>query len=210
MDNLVSAESQNKDTLIYKATTSWNSISRYKYAFTYGYKKQLHTIMLSFEPEQFPHLIGFQYLNDLSLPYYNGKKLISMVLDGSFHQDLIEKSQNYVEMIEPRLVALCSLEEILSSPFTLFSYRPEMYGSFKTNLKADYLISSEINGISFVFLVGGNPKSLVRECICRTVFIKGERNYEENQRPYALLKKVRISLDTNTETVLFIKEGFSE
>lgn len=58
MDNPVSAESQIKDTLIYKATTSWNSISRYKYAFTYGYKKQLHTIMLSFEPEQFPHLIG--------------------------------------------------------------------------------------------------------------------------------------------------------
>ena len=52
--------------LLYDAAAAWKELTQYYYIFTYGYKKQLYTINLSFPPEKFPHLAGFQYLN---IPY---------------------------------------------------------------------------------------------------------------------------------------------
>ena len=122
----------------------------------------------------------------------------------------IEKGANYESMVKPRLEALLSLQSILDSSFTLFSFRPDMYSSFRTNISADYLVSSQINGVSYVFLFGGGPKAVVRECICRSIFTKGDRNYEENQRPYAVLKKTKTDLSNNQETILFVKDGFKD
>ncbi|MBQ9611668.1 MAG: hypothetical protein IJV14_03625 [Lachnospiraceae bacterium] len=203
-------ESDYKDSLLYKATKEWDSISQYRYSFIYGFKKKLYTILLTFAPEEFYHLAGFQYLSDLSLPRYNARKMIRKILEGEITQDDIEKGADYESLVKPRLQALLILQSILDSPFTLFSFRPDMYSSFRTNISADYLISSMVNGVSYVFLFGGSPRAIIRECICRSIFTKGERDYEENQRPYTVLKKTKTDLSTNQETVLFVKEGFTE
>ena len=199
-----------KDSLLYQATNEWDNISKYRYTFVYGYKKKLYTIILTFAPEEFYHLAGFQYLDDLSIPRYNAKKMIHKILDGEIKQIDIQKGANYETLVKPRLQALLSLQNIMDSNFTLFSFRPDMYSSFRTNISADYLISSTINGVSYVFLFGGTPKAIIRECICRSIFTKGERNYEENQRPYTVLKKTKTDLSTNHETILYIKDGFSD
>ena len=203
-------EDNYRDSLLYKATSEWDSISQYRYSFVYGYKKKLYTIILTFAPEEFYHLAGFQYLDDLSIPHYNARKMISRILAGEIKQSDIEKGINYEAFVKPRLQALLTLQSILDSDFTLFSFRPDMYSSFRTNISADYLISSMINGVSYVFLFGGSPRAIIRECICRSIFTKGERDYEENQRPYTVLKKTKTDLTSNQETILFMKPGFSD
>ena len=210
MDDIkISYDESFKDSLLYNAAWSWKSVSRYQYKFLYGYRKQVYTLLLSFSADEFLHLSGFQYLKDLAVPRYNSSKLFRGILDGSITQAQIEKGMQYESLVRPRLSALLSIKDILDNSFTLFSFKPRMY-PFVTNIKADYLISSTYKGQAFVFLFGGSPKSVTRDCICRSIFIMDGRDYEENQRPYAILKKTRTDLSTNEESVLFVKPGFED
>ena len=65
---------------LYDAAVAWKELTEYYYIFTFGYKQQLHTIQLTFPPEKFPHLAGFQYLKDISLPQFNPSKTLNMIL----------------------------------------------------------------------------------------------------------------------------------
>ena len=55
--------------LLYDAAVAWKELTEYYYVFTFGYKQQLYTIHLSFPSEKFPHLAGFQYLQDINLRF---------------------------------------------------------------------------------------------------------------------------------------------
>ena len=194
-------------TLLYKAAFVWDKISQYKYSFTYGFKMKLYTINLSFSSEDFPHLAGFQYLKDLALPRYTPAKTVARILDGTINQSQIEKGLQYEELVKPRLLALCSLEEMLDREFSLYSFMPRFY-SFVTSIKADYLIASHLDNVSFVFLIREGDRSVVSDCVCCSAFVKDERDYEQNQRPYTLLKKTKTNLATKDTRVLFIKDNF--
>lgn len=81
---------------------------------------------------------------------------------------------------------------------------------FTTMIKADYLISSHLDMISFVFIIqtssGGEAKC---DYLCCSAFTKGERDYETNQRTRTILKKERIHTHSNTCTVLLDKLNLS-
>ena len=195
------------ESLIFKAASVWDSVSRYSYSFTYGFKMKLYTINLSFSPEDFPHLAGFQYLKDLTLPRFTPAKTVYKILDGTITQEQIEKGSQYEEMVKPRLLALAALEEMLDRDFILYSYMPRYY-PFVTSIRADYLIASHLDNVSFVFLIREGERSVVSDCICCSTFVKDDRDYEQNQRSYALLKKSKTLITAGTTTVLFIKDGF--
>ena len=46
------------------------------------YKKQLYPINLTFSLEDYPHLAGFQYMKDISLPNYSSAKIADRILEG--------------------------------------------------------------------------------------------------------------------------------
>ena len=145
-----------KQDILYRAAAVWKELTGYHYRLTYGYKGELHQINLTFAPEDFPHLAGFHYLKDLALPRYNPRKTVDMILSGKITHETVRKGAQYRELVEPRLMALVRLKEILEQDFDLFSYVPRFY-PFVTKIKADYLISSQ-----------GEPKHLTRS-FCTTV-----------------------------------------
>lgn len=196
-----------EDSLLYRAAIIWKSISRYRYSFTYGFRMKLHTLNLSFSAEDFPHLAGFQYLKDLTLPRFTPGKTVEKVLDGTITQKMIEKGIQYETMVKPRLMALAALDSILDQPFILYSYMPQMY-PFYAAIKADYLIASHINNISYVFLIKNGTVDVACEYICCSTFVKDYRNYETNQRSYTLLQKTKVNIETSEETILFQRDGF--
>ena len=53
--------------LLQQSAQAWKEITEYRYLFTYGYKKHLYPINLTFSLEDYPHLAGFQYMKDISL-----------------------------------------------------------------------------------------------------------------------------------------------
>lgn len=188
--------------VLYRAAVVWKELTAYRYIFTYGYKGKLYQINLTFSSEDFPHLAGFQYLKDLTLPRYSPRKTVDMILSGKITDDQVKKGQQYSEKVKPRLKALVRLKERLDQEFELFSYRPMFYPFF-TKIKADYLISSKIEPDAFVFIIKGASNATVSEFLCCSAFEKGDRDYCTNQRQCAILRKDRVHIETGNTEVLY-------
>ena len=188
--------------ILKQSALAWKNLTEYRYQFVYGYKKSLYPINLTFSPEDYPHLAGFQYLKDIALPNYTSAKIIDRILEGKITFEQIQKSSQYKEMVNPRLEALIHLKSSLDNDFNLYSFMPRMY-PFITNIKADYLISSHIDIDSYVFIIHTTPNGNAKcDFLCCSAFTKGERDYEANQRKRTLLKKERVHITSNTTTVL--------
>ena len=191
--------------LLLQSALAWKEITEYRYLFTYGYKKKLYPINLTFSLEDYPHLAGFQYMKDISLPNYTSAKIVDRILEGKIPFEKVQKATQYEEMIKPRLEALAHLKNSFDNEFTLYSYMPRMY-PFITNIKADYLIASHINIDNFIFIIRSTPQGEAKcDFLCCSIFEEGDRDYEANQRSRALLKKERINIPTNTSTILLDK-----
>ena len=188
--------------LLQQSVSARKEITEYQYLFTYGYKKQLHPLHLTFSPEDYPHLAGFQYMKDISLPNYSSRKIAAKIIEGKIQYDKVCEAAQYENMIRPRLEALVHLKESLDNNFNLYSYMPQMY-PFVAGIKADYLISSHIKMNSFIFIIKANSQGELKcDFLCCSIFEKGERDYETNQRKRTLLKKERIHVPSNTTEIL--------
>lgn len=191
--------------ILQQSALVWKELTEYQYLLTYGYKKVLYPINLTFSPEDFPHLAGFQYLKDISLPNYTSKRIVDRILEGKIQLKKIQEAQLYEEMVKPRLEALTRLKKSLDEEFTLYSYMPRMY-PFITQIRADYLIASHVDIVSYVFIIQATPDGKAKcDYLCCSAFTKEERDYETNQRSRALLKKERIHISTNTSAILMDK-----
>lgn len=176
--------SDSQSDIFYRAASVWNELTKYYYLFTYGYKHKLYEINLTFSPEDFPHLAGFQYLKDISLPRYNPEKTVSRILDGTIKLEQIQNSAKYEEMIVPRLKALVRMKDALDNDFILFSYMPGMY-PFYTQIKADYLISYHSVFTNFKFIVQANTDGTAKsDYLCCSAFMQGDRDDETNVPAY--------------------------
>lgn len=191
--------------ILKQSALTWKELNEYRYQFIYGYKKTLYPITLTFSNEDYPHLAGFQYMKDISLPNYSSAKIADRILEGKITFEQIQKAAQYEEMIKPRLEALVHLKNSLDNDFNLYSFMSRMY-PFITNIKADYLITSHLVIDSYVFIIHTTPKGDAKcDFLCCSAFAKGDRDYETNQRKRALLKKERIHIASNTTTVLLNK-----
>lgn len=188
--------------LLYQSAKAWKEIIEYRYLFTYGYKKQLYSINLTFSLEDYPHLAGFQYMKDISLPNYSSSKIADRILEGKILFETVQKATQYDKMIKPRLEALIHLKESLDNEFNLYSYMPKMY-PFIANINANYLISSHFSIDNFIFIIKTSSHGEANcDFLCCSIFKKGERDYETNQRLRKLMKKERIHLPSNTTDIL--------
>ena len=103
--------------LLQQSAQAWKEITEYRYLFTYGYKKQLYPINLAFSLEDYPHLAGFQYMKDISLPNYSSAKVADRILEGKILFEKVQEAAQYEDMIKPRLEASVHLKESLDNEF---------------------------------------------------------------------------------------------
>ena len=94
----------------------------------------MYPINLTFSFEDYPHLAGFQYLKDISIPNYTSAKIIVRILEGKIDFEQIRKAAQYEEMVKPQLEALIHLKNSLDNDFNLYSFMSQMY-PFITNIK---------------------------------------------------------------------------
>ena len=79
---------------------------------------------------------------------------------------------------------------------------PRMY-PFITGIKADYLISNHFIVDNFIFIIKANAQSELKcDFLCCSIFEKGDRDYETNQKARTLMKKERIHIPSNTTDIL--------
>ena len=106
--------------ILQQSALAWKELTEYRYQFVYGYKKMLYPINLSFSFEDYPHLAGFQYMKDISLPNYAPARIVDRILEGKITFEQIQKASQYEEMVKPRLEALVQLKNSLDNEFNLY------------------------------------------------------------------------------------------
>ena len=132
-------------------------------------------------------------------------KIFDKILENKIKFEDIIKGAKYISSVEPRLKALINLKEIIDNEFKLFSYMPQFY-PFTTTIKANYLISSHLNSVSFVFIIQDSTDGKAScNYLCCSAFIKDTRDYEANQQSSTILKKERIHKPTETSEILLDK-----
>lgn len=184
--------------LLYDAAVAWDKLLNTSYQFTYGLKKCLHEIHLSFQSDQFAHLSGIHHATDIDLKIpYNKTNFLSLILSGALDETAIEKSCHWKD-IKGRLESLIRLEEILDSDFTLYLFKKEQL-PFYSDIEAKFMLKNNLTG-DIVFLFVDGPLS---DSFCRSIFSMQNRDYTLGQRKLGVLKKVKFNHD-NTE-VLFDK-----
>lgn len=100
-----------------------------------------------------------------------------MILSGKITYDKVKKGTLYQGYVEPRLLALVRLKEILEQEFDLFSY---------------------------VLIIRESPSdNAVCDFLCCSAFEESGRDYRTNQRSRTLLKKERVHIETQDTVVLY-------
>lgn len=192
--------------LFLDAAVKWNSLQNTQYFLVLGHKKSTEYINMTFRPEDFDHLSGMQYANDIDFGLhrnqYRGHKLIPALLSEKLDDKLIEKSQSW-DKISERLSAIIHLDEILDSDFLIYKF-DRFKLPFHSDIKAAYCIYSETykNGV-FLFL-----DEEQRCYYCKSVFEKDCNDYRTNQTRWTVLKKEKTT-ELGTKTI-FLHKSFVE
>ena len=124
--------------LLQQSATAWEELTEYRYIFTYGYKQKLYPISLTFSPKDYPHLAGFQYMKDISLPNYSSAKIVDRIIEGKILNGTIQKAAMYAEMIEPRLKGGFNPSEKFSGqriyPLLIYASHVSVYYFYQSRL----------------------------------------------------------------------------
>ena len=162
--------------LLQQSALAWKEIIEYQYLFTYGYKKQLHPISLTFSLDDYPHLAGFQYMKDISLPNYSSAKIADRILEGkilfenedinSFKNEEIKNYRKKVQMIfqdpyasmNPRF----KIKDILKEPLYIHKIEgnEETYNETIINALKDVKINTDFMEVYPHMLSGGQRQRI--------------------------------------------------
>ena len=82
------------DDLLFEAAKAWEYLLDIQYVLNYGMKDRILRYVLKFRKEDFFHLAGFQYLNDINIPKYSKAKYLEKVIDRTILGEHIRKSLN--------------------------------------------------------------------------------------------------------------------
>ncbi|MCL2840642.1 MAG: PBECR4 domain-containing protein [Defluviitaleaceae bacterium] len=185
--------------ILMQAAKSWVNISKSCYIITYGKSKKLHTVRIVFEDVDFYHLAGFQYLTDLALPAVSRAKMIATIFNTKLSGEYIKSGNRYSSMVETRLLALIDLECSLDNDFRMFRYNHSAY-PFHTNIRTpEYLIEGKMLNNSLFFFTIKVDESYNG----MSIFIKEDKDFSMYHRPLSILKKEKVSIDTQNITILY-------
>lgn len=193
-------------SLFLDAAVCWKNMLDISYTFVIGHKRDIQTIQLQFQPDEFAHLSGFHYVTDVDfhLPRQAlyGKKLIQAVISGKIQETSIEKSTHW-DKVSQRLQDILFLEKILDDDFQIFQFHAYKL-PFHSKIDANYLIySTKYQTGIFLFIDREQSRDY-----CRSIFSKDSRDYTINQTQWTILEKRKCM--HGQEKLLFVHPSFHD
>lgn len=172
---------------LFDAAVAWNNLLDTNYDLLLGRKGKAASLRLDFQPEDFPHMAGIQYADDVDFGLRKAEihsaKFLTKILHNEIDDTTIEKSANW-KRINGRLAGIIALEETLDSEFLIYKFNPDRV-PYGTTIHAEYVIKNVQSGIIFFVFIDQNR---VR-WFCRSVFRLNVADYTENQARVTVLKK---------------------
>lgn len=173
--------------LLYEAAKAWSELSAYRYRIIYKKGNEQGEISLGFENTEFYHLAGFQYLNDIVLPFRSSRpKTLNTVLAGKITEKQIAKSEKF-KMIEERLLAITKLQAVLDTSFKVYRFNPNAL-PFYTKIVAQNLISANVGDVVFLFTDSDKNGATYS----KSIFLKhDDRDYTKRQKELKIIEVKR-------------------
>ena len=174
---------------IFECAKGFNSLLETQYYFTIVSNRKLENIVLDFEKEDFRHISGLHYVDDISIEQ-NPLKLYNAVLDGGLTDDILAKSRKYTMLnreggsIQERVETLRELEWYLDRSDIIRIFKVQDFGS---RIRADFFIEAT-NSIRkstvYIFI----RKRLEKDSYVIVSFFKKTISYR-GQVAYWMMKK---------------------
>ena len=187
--------------MLLTAARVWERLKGFQYRIVGAKQKRAHELILCFHDDEFYHLAGFQYLEDVrGLPAVPASKILYKILDGTITMEQIQSGAKYFKMVEPRLIALGALESILDNDFSLYLFNSSRIPFF-SRIEADYLIHGGAAGgeIDLVFVSKDDERSTH---FCRSAFVeRANQNFTAGQAKLTLLYKSKTVISNQTEQI---------
>lgn len=192
--------------LLLSAAESWHSLLETHYSFMIGRSGTAKCINLYFRADDFSHLSGIHYANDVDFKLhrkeYWGARLLPALMSKKLDGSLIEKSRNWPQ-IKGRLNAILHMRTILESDFRIYGFSPNKL-PFHSQIAAEYLLYSEETGDGIFLFFDRDAETYY----CKSVFEKGSGDYRTNQSAWTVLTKIKY--DNGQEIVLFKHPNYKE
>lgn len=183
---------------IYDCVNSFCSLLDTEYHLVLGRKGVAVELTIRFGKKDCFHLMGLQYLTDMSNLSRDRGKIFDEIMEQKITQKQVELSDHYRKIAE-RVDLLPHLEGMFDSNDTIFKYN-ERFSAFSM-IQADYLMKNQIQDKNvFLFLAKDKEKDYY---FCRSFFPKGRRDYTKNQASWTLLYKKKTRMSTGEEEILY-------
>lgn len=183
-----------------KAATNFDNICSKKYKIIVAKKGKTHNINLTFERNQFFHLLGIQHLNDINTTYNFKNTFFKNVMNNKINMNTISKSCYYNKWcIEDRIEIVDNLEKYLDSDYLKFG--KYINNNCFSKLEADYIfikILDPVNCNIFAKKRNNSDNYCLNSC-------NKNNNYISKATSLSVIYKEKIDIKTN-ESFLFINK----
>ena len=195
--------------LLYETASKFEKLTYTSYKILLGRKGKSFELLLRFPKDSFFHLVGLQYLADITFSSKIKERTYNEILEQKITIDDIKKSVFFEEFfIEERLSYLKHLEEMLDNCKLIFLINPREYREY-TNIRADYLceyvLQDNPEDILYFFLTKDLWSKTDNVCVGCSFFKKHDRNYRKGTAQATLLLAEKIvNMDTSEEVLIEI------
>lgn len=191
--------------LLLQTATSFGNLFDIRYDFILGKKNKSTNISVLFEPTDFFHLAGFQYIKDVPNLKKSRSKIYSEICNNYDLRNKIYNSSFYSKIID-RLQVLNQLEYLFDNNHLIFQY--DYKRNKQSSIRANFLIETldAYNIIVYVFGEYASPYNST--AYCKSIFPKGAMDYSKYQSKYTILKKTKIQVSTNTVISSYINPNY--
>lgn len=131
---------------IHEAAIVFEKLLSITYRFVIVHNRRLQTILLDFHPEDFRHIAGLHYLDDIEIES-NPPKTFHSICEQKITDKMLEASDKFksisprIGSVQERICELRFLDKYLDCSNFIRIYKIQNFGS---NIKADYFIESSV------------------------------------------------------------------
>ena len=178
------------------AAKAFEKLLNINYEFILGRKWKTTVLHLSFHKEDFFHLAGLQYLDDIPKLRSSREIVFNNICTDEKFRNYVLSSQ-YLEKIQDRMKHLSKLEDILDSNETVF----KIYQLHYSKIKADYILLNEaVSYKLYIFIKQVDNNNF----ICNSFFSNDNKDYVSKQTKMTMLFKKKLFIDNPDKDIVFI------
>ena len=174
--------------LILQTATNFSKLFDIQYDFVLGKNNKLRNISVVFEPEDFHHLAGLQYIKDVPNLTKSRTQVFYNICNDTALRNKIYNS-NFYTQITNRLLALNQLEYLFDNNHIVFQY--DYKQNKQSSIRAKFLIESYDSNNAIVYVFGDYKIPHNYTAYCKSIFPKDKYDYTQHQGKYAILQKTK-------------------